>query len=99
MLTISSIEETCEAKGITLVMHPAVRRAAKPYAESFYVGVCSFLKGGTDGVFFLPLRGGGYVRLLFSKRRSPKGHPILRLDPATPDGLTRIKNANKASKS
>ena len=93
MLTISGIEEVCEAKGITLVMHPAVRRAVKQYEESFYVGAYCFLKGEMDGLFFLPLTGGGYVRLQFSKRFSQNHHPILRVEPAVSDGLNRIKTA------
>lgn len=91
MLTLAGIEEVCEAKGITLVMHPLVRRAIKSYEESFYIGACCFLSDESDGVYFLPLGNRGYVRLLFTKRRSPHGHQILRVDPATSDGLTRIK--------
>ncbi len=99
MLTIAGIEEVCEAKGITLVMHPAIRRAVKPYEESFYIGACCFLSNEADGVYFLPLGNGGYVRLVFTKRRSAKGHPILRVDPATTDGLARIKAALSAQDS
>src|SRR5215213_504510 len=93
VLTITGIEEVCEAKGITLVMHPCVRRAVKPYEESFYIGACCFLGNETDGIYFLPLGNGGYVRLLFTKRRSAAGHPILRVEPATADGMQRIRNA------
>jgi len=93
VLTITGIEEVCEAKGITLVMHPCVRRAVKPYEESFYIGACCFLGNETDGIYFLPLGNGGYVRLLFTKRRSAAGHPILRVEPAAADGMQRIRNA------
>ena len=93
MLTISGIEDVCDAKGITLVMHPAVRRAVKAYEESFYIGAYSFLRDGTDGLYFLPLAGGEHVRLVFSKRFSPRGHAILRVEPVPPDGLMRIKAA------
>ena len=93
MLTIAGIEEVCEAKGITLVMHPQVRKAVKPYEESFYIGACCFLGNETDGVYFLPLGNGGYVRLLFTKRRSAHGHAILRVEPAAKDGMERIRNA------
>ena len=93
MLTISAIEDVCEAKGITLVMHPAVRRAVKTYEESFYIGAYAFLRDGTDGSYFLPLAAGGHVRLAFSRRFSPRGHAILRVDPVTPDGLQRIRSA------
>jgi hypothetical protein len=95
VLTITGIEEVCEAKGITLVMHPTVRRAVKPYEESFYIGACCFLGNETDGVYFLPLGNGGYVRLLFTKRRSKHGHPILKVEPAAKDGMERIRTAVK----
>ncbi len=93
MLTIAGIEEVCEATGITLVMHPHVRKAVKPYEESFYIGACCFLGNETDGIYFLPLGNGGYVRLLFTKRRSARGHAILRVEPAARDGMERIRNA------
>lgn len=91
MITLSSLEEVCEAKGITLVVHPAVRRAVRGYEESFYVGACCYLRGDTDGLYFLPLEAGGYVRMAFSKRRSKGGHAILRAEPVSHDGLARIK--------
>ena len=90
-LTIASVEKACEASGITLVMHPAVRRAVTPYGESFSTGACSFLRGESDGLYFLPVARGGLVPLRFSRRSSATGHPILRIDPITPDGLARIK--------
>jgi hypothetical protein len=93
VVTLSGLEEVCESKGITLVMHPAVRRAVKGFEESFYVGACCFLRGETDGLYFLPLVSGGYVRMLFSKRFSAAGHPILRVDAVAADGLKRIKAA------
>ena len=91
MVTLSGLEEVCESKGITLVVHPVVRRAIKGYEESFYVGACCFLRGETDGVYFLPLVSGGYVRMRFTKRTSAHNHPILRIDPVAADGLTRIR--------
>src|SRR5215207_7992139 len=93
MLGIADIEEVCEGKGITLVIHPAIRKAVHRYAESFYVGACCYLKGETNGLYFLPLDGDGYVRLMFSKRRSPGGHAILRIDPVSPGGLDQIRRA------
>jgi hypothetical protein len=93
VLSFDSVEEVCESKRITLVVHPAIRRAMRGYEESFYIGLRCFLKGETDGVFFLPLPDGGYVRLRFSQRRSAGGHPILRVDPLTSEGLQRIKVA------
>ena len=91
MVTLSSLEEVCESKGISLVVHPVVRKAIKGYEESFYVGLRCFLAGETDGLYFLPLQSGGYERLIFSKRVSPRGHKLLRIDPLTNEGLARIK--------
>ena len=51
MLSFESVEEVCESKSITLVVHPAIRRAVKGYEESFYIGLRCFLKGETDGIF------------------------------------------------
>ena len=93
MLSFESVEEVCESKSITLVVHPAIRRAMKGYEDSFYIGLRCFLKGETDGIFFLPLQDGGYVRLFFSQRYSSRGHPILRVDPLSSEGLDRIKVA------
>ena len=93
MLGVARIEQLCQAKGITLVMHPAVRRAVKCYEESFYISVCSYLRRETDGLYCLLLDNGGYVRLLFSKRRSPGGHPILRIEPLSPGALDQIRRA------
>ena len=90
-LSIAGVEKACEANGITLVMHPAVRRAVRAYEESFYIGACSFLRGESDGLYFLPMMRGGLVLLRFSRRVSTRGYPILRIDPVTPDGLARIK--------
>ena len=88
---MTNIEEDWDAKGLTLVMHPAIRKAVKGFEESFYIGACCFLRGETDGVYFLPLRNGGCVRLRFTKRLSPGKHSILRVDPLTADGLGKIK--------
>ena len=91
MLSIDAVEEVCESRQTTLVIHPAIRRAIKGYGESFYVGLRCFLAGESDGLYFLPLQGAGYVRLIFSKRVSPGGHNLLRIDPLTKEGLARIK--------
>jgi hypothetical protein len=91
VLSFDAVEDVCESKRTTLVIHPAIRRAIRGFEESFYVGLRCFLAGETDGLYFLPLPAGGYVRLLFSKRMSAGGHNILRIDPVTRDGLARIK--------
>jgi hypothetical protein len=91
VLSFESVEEVCESKSITLVLHPAIRRAVKGYEESFYIGLRCFLKGESDGLYFLPLESHGYERLRFSQRRSSGGHPILRVDPIAAEGLQRIK--------
>ena len=98
MLSFQSVEEVCESKSITLVVHPAIRRAVKGYEESFYIGLRCFLKGESDGIFFLPLQDGGYVRLAFSQRHSAGGHPILRVAPLTSEGLDQIRAAIRASR-
>ena len=89
-MTLSHLEQNCDAQGITLVMHPTIRRAVRRYEESFYIGVCSYLRGESDGLYYLPLED-GYARLRFSKRTSSLGHPILRVDATTEDGLSCIK--------
>ncbi len=91
MLSFDAVEDVCESRQTTLVIHPAIRRAIKGYEESFYIGLRCFLAGETDGLYFLPLRRGGYVRLVFSKRVSSGGHNLLRIDPLTSEGLGRIK--------
>ncbi len=91
MLSFDAVEEVCESRQTTLVIHPTIRRAIKGYEESFYVGLRCFLSGESDGLYFLPLQSGGYVRLIFSKRISSGGHNLLRVDPLTKDGLERIK--------
>lgn len=97
MLNFESVEEVCESKNITLVLHPLVRKAVKGFEESFYIGLSCFLTGKSDGLYFLPIETGGYVRLVFSHRQSSGGFPILRVDPLTPEGLERIKAARAAA--
>lgn len=91
MLSIDAVEEVCESRQTTLVIHPAIRQAIKGYEESFYIGLRCFLAGESDGLYFLPLQGAGYVRLIFSKRVSSGGYNLLRIDPLTKEGLARIK--------
>jgi hypothetical protein len=73
VLSLDAVEDLCESTRTTLVIHPVIRRAVRGYEESFYIGLRCFLRGETDGLYFLPLPGGDYVRLLFSKRTSPQG--------------------------
>ena len=89
-MTLTHLEQSCDAQGVTLVMHPTIRRAVRRYEESFFIGVCSYLRGESDGLYYLPLED-GYARLRFSKRTSSLGHPILRVDVTTEDELARIK--------
>jgi hypothetical protein len=91
VLSFDAVEEVCESKQTTLVIHPVIRRAIKGYEESFYVGLRCFLAGETDGLYFLPLRSGDYVRLVFSKRVSSGGYKLLRIDPLAKEGLATIK--------
>ena len=97
MLSLDAVEDLCESTRTTLVIHPVIRRAVRGYEESFYIGLRCFLRGETDGLYFLPLPGGDYVRLLFSKRTSPQGHDILRVDALSGEGLQRIKRASGKS--
>jgi hypothetical protein len=91
VLSFDAVEEVCESRQTTLVIHPTIRRAIKGYEESFYVGLRCFLAGECDGLYFLPLQGAGYVRLIFSKRVSSGGYNLLRVDPLTKEGLAQIK--------
>ncbi|WP_210428778.1 hypothetical protein, partial [Klebsiella oxytoca] len=50
-MSFESVEEVCESKSITLVIHPAIRRAVRGYEESFYIGLRCFLKGSPTGSF------------------------------------------------
>jgi hypothetical protein len=90
VLSFDAVEDVCESKRTTLVVHPAIRRALKGYEESFYLGLRCFLSSETN-TYFLPLEDGGYVKLAFSMRTSPGGHRLLRIDPVMRDGLIRIK--------
>ena len=91
MLTIDDIEESCARRRMTLVLHPAIRRAIRGYEESLQIGLRAFLEDEAEARFYLPVEGGGYAQLAFSTRRSPSGHLILRIDPRDPAELKRIK--------
>ena len=88
-----TVEEACEKRDITLVVHPAIRKALIGFEEEFSIPAAAFLQGQGRAAFFLPLAGGGDVKLVFSLRYSAGENLILRVDPARPEGLTRIKQA------
>ncbi len=93
MLSFDAVQEICDKAQTTLVLHPAIRRAVRGHEEGFYIGLRCFLRGETGGLYLLPLAGGGSVGLRFTKRASIGGHNILRVEPVSPDGLRRIKDA------
>jgi hypothetical protein len=93
MLSFDEVEDICQKKQTTLVIHPLIRKAIRGYEESFYVGLRCFLRGDSDGVFFLPLPISGYERLIFSKRSSAFGFNILRVEPLDVDGLARVRTS------
>ncbi len=87
------VEEVCEDREITLMIHPAVRKALIGFEEAFSIPAAAFLQEEGRAAYFLPLPGGGDVKLVFSLRYSAGEHLILRVDPARADGLPRIKDA------
>ncbi len=87
------VEGFCEEKDITLVIHPAIRKALAGFEEEFSRPAAAFLKGAGRTAYFLPLQSGGDVKLVFSLRYSAGEHLILRVHTATPEGLERIKVA------
>jgi len=93
VLSFDAVEDVCERSRTTLVLHPAVRRAVRGYEESFYIGLRCFLRGETDGLYFLPLPHGEFVKLRFEKRSSIGGYNIIRVSPVSIEGLQRIKSA------
>ena len=93
MSDLNTGEEACQGRDITLVIHPAIQKALIGYEDEFSVPAAAFLQGEGRAAYFLPLQGGGDVKLVFSLRYSAGEHLILRVDPARPEGLTRIKEA------
>ena len=98
MSDLNTVEDVCQERDITLVVHPAIREAPLGFEEDFSIPAAAFLQGGGRAAYFLPLQGGGDVKLVFSLRYSAGEHLILRVDPARPEGLTRIKEAVSRSK-
>ena len=93
MPDLLTVEEVCQGRDITPVIHPAIRKALTGFEEEFSLPASAFLHGEGRAAFFLPLPGGGDVKLVFSLRYSAGEHLILRVDPARSDGLARIKDA------
>ena len=91
MPDLLAVEEVCKGKNITLVIHPAIRKALIGYEDEFAVPAAAFLQGQGQAAYFLPLQGGGDVKLVFSLRYSAGEHLILRVDTARPEGMHRIK--------
>ncbi len=97
MPDLLAVEEVCKGRDITLVIHPAIRQALVGYEEEFSIPAAGFLRGEGRAAYFLPLQGGGDVKLVFSLHYSAGEHLILRVDPVRPDGLARIKEAVRRS--
>ncbi len=93
MTDLLSVEEVCAEREITLVIHPAIRVALAGWEEEFSTRAAAFLKGRGHAAYYLPLYGGGDVKLVFSLRYSAGEHLILRIDTAWPNGLPRIQEA------
>lgn len=93
MLTLAALEEFCDAVGVTTVLHPAVRRAVGAAEREFCAAAAGYLRGRTGDTFALPLAGGGDAALVFSRRLSPSGVGILRIDPADPDAMARLRRS------
>lgn len=97
MSELKSVEKVCDERAITLVIHPAIRRALTGSEEEFAIRAGAFLRGGRSLAYFLPLFGGGDVKLVFSLRYSAGEHQILRVETERAEGLTRIKEAVRRS--
>ena len=93
MSDLNTVEWVCQERDITLVIHPAIREALVGYEEDFSIPAAAFLKGQGRAAYFLPLPGGGDVKLEFSLRYSAGRHLIRRVDTSRPEGLVRIKEA------
>lgn len=93
MPDLLAVEEVCKGRDITLVIHPAIRKALIGYEEEFSVPAAGFLRGEGRAAYFLPLQSSGDVKLVFSLRYSAGRHLILRVDTSRPEGLVRIKEA------
>jgi hypothetical protein len=89
------VEDVCAQRDITLVIHPAIRKALVGLEDDFSGPAAAFLQGAGQAAFFLPLPTGGDVKLVFELRYSAGEHLILRVIPARADGLQRIKRATR----
>ncbi len=97
MPDLLAVKEVCKGRDITLVIHPAIRKALVGYEQEFSIPAAAFLQGAGRAAYFLPLLGGGDVKLVFSLRYSAGEHLILRVETARPEGLARIKEAIRTS--
>ena len=68
MSDLNTVEEVCQERDITLAMNPAIRKALLGSEEDFSIPAAAFLRGEGRAVYFLPLQGGGDVKLVFSLR-------------------------------
>ena len=93
MPDLLTVEEVCQGRDITLVIHPVIRKALTGYEEEFSISASAYLQGEGRAAFFLPLQRGGDVKLVFSLHYSAGEYLILRVEPARSDGLPRIKQA------
>ena len=80
---LNTVEEACQERDITLVVHPTIRKALLGFEEDFSIPAAAFLQSGGRAAYFLPLQGGGDVKLVFSLRYSAGEHLILKIDTAS----------------
>ena len=93
MPDLLAVEAVCKGRDITLVIHPAIQKALIGYEDEFSVPAAAFLQGEGRAAYFLPLQGGGDVKLVFSLRYSAGEHLILRVEAVRSEGLARNKQA------
>ncbi len=63
MSDLNTVEDVCQEGDITLVVHPSIRKALLGFEEDFLIPAAAFLQGGGRAAYFLPLQGGGDVKL------------------------------------
>ena len=70
--TLSAIEDGCDRKEVTLVLHPAIRRAIKDFEDSFYIGVRCFLPARVMASFSFPCERGAMSAYCFQSAAQPE---------------------------